>query len=381
MEGALLLLLIACWRGAAPAEAARACEAASTTASGSRAPSQFCKGDLIFDEEFSTLDLAAWEHEVTLAGGGNWEFQLYGNNRSNSYAEDGRLYLTPSLTAEQYGEAFLSSGTISLYGGAPADTCTNPADYGCSRTGSTTNILNPVKSARIRTINSFRFKYGRVEIKAKMPSGDWLWPGMWMLPLYNAYSTWPASGEIDLAESRGNANYVQDGVNIGSEQVASTLHFGPYSGLDAYERAHFQKNAGAGGGYDKEFHLYQMEWTADHIKFSLDGVEMGTVTPPSGGFWELGNFNSVNPSADNPWRGGTKMAPFDQEFYILLNLAVGGVNGYFPDSAANPKSKPWLNTSPQASTDFWNGRADWLPTWGTAETKSLQVDWVKVWAV
>ena len=55
--------------------------------------------------------------------------------------------------------------------------CTNPQWWGCERTGSPTNILNPIKSARIRTVNSFSFRYGRVEVRAKMPAGDWLWPG------------------------------------------------------------------------------------------------------------------------------------------------------------------------------------------------------------
>lgn len=55
--------------------------------------------------------------------------------------------------------------------------CTNAQFYGCERTGTAYNILNPIKSARIRTVHSFSFQYGKVEVRAKMPSGDWLWPG------------------------------------------------------------------------------------------------------------------------------------------------------------------------------------------------------------
>ena len=121
--------------------------------------------------------------------------------------------------------------------------CTNPAFYGCQRAG-VNGALNPVMSARIRTVDSFSFKYGRVEVRAKMPTGDWLWPGnffstkglfslktfyiitaIWLLPRHNAYGTWPASGEIDLVESRGNARLMQNGVNIGVEQAGSTLHW------------------------------------------------------------------------------------------------------------------------------------------------------------
>jgi hypothetical protein len=55
--------------------------------------------------------------------------------------------------------------------------CTNPQDWGCERTGSATNLLNPINSARIRTVESFSFTYGRVEVRAKLPAGDWTWPG------------------------------------------------------------------------------------------------------------------------------------------------------------------------------------------------------------
>lgn len=55
--------------------------------------------------------------------------------------------------------------------------CTNAISWGCSRTGTASNILNPIKSARIRTVYSFAFKYGKIEVRAKLPTGDWLWPG------------------------------------------------------------------------------------------------------------------------------------------------------------------------------------------------------------
>ena len=65
-------------------------------------------------------------------------------------------------------------------------------------------MINPIRSARLRSVKSFSFQYGRVEIKAKLPKGDWLWPAIWMLPAHNEYGQWPASGEIDIMESRGN---------------------------------------------------------------------------------------------------------------------------------------------------------------------------------
>nr|AFR46662.1 gram-negative bacteria binding protein [Parcoblatta sp. PS] len=361
------------------------CNPSVTTAVGSRAPQQICSGDLIFNEEFDTFDLETWNHEKTATGGGNWEFEIYNNNRSNSYVKDSKLFIKPTLTADVYGEGFLSSGVINLNGGAPADECTNPQDWGCERTGSAANLLNPIESARIRTVYSFSFTYGKVEVRAKLPAGDWLWPAIWLLPRYNMYGSWPGSGEIDLMEGRGNKNLVVNGQNIGTELSSSTLHFGPFWPLNGYEHAHFEKNTPPGQGFDLDFHRFQFEWTPEHFQFSIDDEVIGTVVPPGGGFWELGQFNSQVGAIDNPWRYGNKMAPFDQPFYFAINVACGGVNYYFPDNADNPGGKPWSNTSPAASTDFWNGRNQWLPTWqldvNEGESAAMQVDYIKVWAL
>lgn len=261
--------------------------------------------------------------------------------------------------------------------------CTNAQFYGCERIGNSFHIINPIKSARIRTLNSFAFKYGKVEINAKTPLGDWLWPAIWFLPKYNMYGTWPASGEIDLLESRGNRNLILDNINIGSEQVASTLHYAPRPGIHLRSSTTFARNSEPGKGWNNAFHRYQMEWTPDHITFRIDDIETGTVNV-NAGFWARGAFDKNTPGTENPWRFNTLMAPFDQEFYLILNLAVGGV-GYFPDNAKNLGGKPWLNTSPAAATDFWNGRNAWLPTWNldfnNSRDASLQVDYVKIWAL
>ena len=62
-------------------------------------------------------------------------------------------------------------------GNQPGDVCTGNAFFGCKRQGTATNIINPVQSARLRSSRGFSFKYGKVELEAKMPTGDWLWPG------------------------------------------------------------------------------------------------------------------------------------------------------------------------------------------------------------
>ncbi|XP_058453580.1 beta-1,3-glucan-binding protein-like [Malaya genurostris] len=365
------------------------CERPSvTTASGSLIDrSLFCPGELIFEDNFDILDLDKWQHEHTLGGGGNGEFQYYLNNRENSFVEDGVFYIKPTLLGiEPGGEEFLSSGTLDIHGGDPGNFCTNPAWEGCVRTGSPDAILNPVKSARVRTVNSFNFKYGHLEISAKLPTGDWMWPALWLMPRINQYGTWPASGEIDLMEARCNVDYHdENGTHLGVEQVLSTLHFGPNAWTNAYNTSTVSKNSPPSQGFNKNFHRYQLEWTPDYMAFHVDDEFLFRV---DGHFWERGNFDERAPGTRNPWITGTKMAPFDQEFFIIMNLAIGGTNGYFPDdNVINSAPKPWSNQSPVrvAMTNFWKQKDNWISSWNLEQNdgkeSAFQIDYVRVWAL
>ncbi|KAF4514009.1 UNVERIFIED_CONTAM: hypothetical protein B566_EDAN018495 [Ephemera danica] len=75
------------------------------------------------------------------------------------------------------------------------------------------------------------------------------------------------------------------------------------------------------------------------------------------------------------------MAPFDADFYLILNLACGGTNGFFPDNAQNPGGKPWSNTSPHAPKEFWNGKGQWQPTWRNDGSTHMEIDYVRVWSL
>jgi len=340
-----------------------------------------CNG-LIFEELWDDLDMDVWQHEITMGGGGNWEFEYYNNNRSNSYVRDNTLFIKPTLTTDKYGEGFLSTGTIDLWGASPADMCTGNSFYGCSRSGNGANYLNPIQSARLRTVESFSCKFCRVEVEAKMPTGDWIWPAIWMLPKHNKYGQWPASGEFDLVESRGNADLKDStGNSQGNDAVGSTMHWGPWFPLNGYEKTTAQLH----GTFAQEFHKYTLDWTEDGAVFYIDGQELLNVNPGQEGFWPLGEFEDSNPGIDNPWVGSkSKMAPFDQEFYILMNVAVGGTNGFFQDSWTNGNGpKPWANTSPTAFKDFYDAKDSWYPTWqpevNNGENAAMQVKSVRVW--
>lgn len=106
---------------------------------------------LVLEDDFDTFNLSLWQHQLTLNGGGNWEFEYYTNNRSSSYVRDGMLYLHPVLLADEIGANAVTSGSLNIWGSTPADYCTGPNFFGCERTGGDGgNILNPVKSAAYR---------------------------------------------------------------------------------------------------------------------------------------------------------------------------------------------------------------------------------------
>lgn len=302
----------------------------------------------------------------------SWEFQYYTNNRSNSYTRNSILYIKPTLTADFIGEQNLLNGyTLDIWGSSPSNLCTGNAFYGCSRTsGAGGNIINPIQSARLRTINAFSFKYGRMEVRAKLPRGDWIWPAIWMLPRHNFYGEWPASGEIDVVESRGNLKYPGGGCAT----VGSTLHWGPFFSQDKYQLTHATYTLPNGKTFSDDFHVFGLVWTADGIqtyvndpKNTLLNVDFTKQT-----LWDKGSWNS---KYANPWAGGGPNAPFDQNFSLVLNVAVGGTTGYWDDAAPG---KPWRNTDSHAVNAFWNARNDWYSTW-SGEDSALQIDYIKVY--
>jgi beta-glucanase (GH16 family) len=324
---------------------------------------------LVFSDEFTHLDFSKWKHEITLSGGGNWEFEYYTNNRTNSFVQNNTLFLQPSFTNETMGEDQMEHGTLNLWGGSPADKCTSNAFWGCERNAAASqNYINPIQSARIRTAETFAFKYGRAEIRAQLPKGDWIWPAIWFLPKDNNYGQWPASGEIDLVESRGTSGSCEGGRN----SFGSTLHYGPGWPYDAWEKAHADYVHTS--DLSDAMHIYGLEWTEKGIKTTIDGKTVLDYTFDDGNF-KKGGFPE---SLENPWEYETeKSAPFNQEMFIVMNVAVGGTNSYFPDGVCN---KPWANNDPHAPNTFWNARDTWAPTWnlGTHDS-AMKVDYVRVY--
>jgi beta-glucanase (GH16 family) len=227
-------------------------------------------------------------------------------------------------------------------------------------------------SARVRTVDTFSFTYGRVEVKAQLPKGDWIWPAIWLLPNDQEFGTWPASGEIDIMESRGNDVSCSAG---GNDHFGSTLHWGPSWDNNRYDLT--TKQYKHTESLANDFHIYGLLWTPDRIMTYLDTEDnvVLDVDTSSQSFWEKGGFK-----IDNPWVGEPNNAPFNRDFYLIMNVAVGGTNAYFPDGQCG---KPWTNTDSRSANTFWNTKDQWYPTWNYPAThqSAMKIDSVKVWSL
>lgn len=332
---------------------------------------------LVFEDDFSgvSLDASKWSHEVQVGGFGNGEFEWATADGSNTVVKDGKLSLKVTQTSDVLqSDQILNGYTLNL----TADgSCTSTAVADCVVTSNSTlkEIINPVRSARISTKGKASIKYGRVEVVARLPIGDWLWPAIWMLPTDNVYGDWPASGEIDIVESRGNDMTYGPG---GSNQVNSALHWGPETDLDMYYKTTHSLSPQR-TDFGKSVHTFGLEWTEDHLFTYVDNklVQIAYVKFNEY-FWKRGNFpakNYNNTALVDIWsQTGHESTPFDQSFYLILSLAVGGTNGWFQDIIGN---KPWVNDSPTAKLDFYKARDKWEKTW--SEASSLDVQSVKMW--
>ena len=147
-------------------------------------------------------------------------------------------------------------------------------------------------SGRIRTKHRGDWKYAKAEVRAKLPAGRGLWSAIWMLPTEHVYGPWARSGEIDIMEAKGQE----------PNKIWGTLHYGDRWPDNSHSG---ETSTLPQGGFDQDFHTFGVEWEEGEIRWYVDGKLWQTQTK-----WHSG--------------GGEFPAPFDQEFHLLLNLAVGG---------------------------------------------------------
>jgi beta-glucanase (GH16 family) len=213
---------------------------------------------LLWSDEFNSdgaPDSTKWGYDLGASGWGNNESQHYTNRLSNAEVANGVLKIT-----------------------------VKKEDYEGSK----------YTSARLLTKGKFAFTYGRVEMRAKLPTGGGTWPAGWMLGSDIDQVGWPACGEIDIMEHLGND------VN----KIYGTLHYPGHSG---------DKANGANKmitGASTAFHVYAVDWSAKEIRITVDGNLVHTVP----------NSSAI---------------PFNHNFFIILNVALGGNFGGAIDPAFN----------------------------------------------
>ncbi|MCD7968848.1 MAG: glycoside hydrolase family 16 protein [Alistipes sp.] len=232
------------------------CGCSGRSAPGTRIETGSGVWELVWNDEFDYTglpDSTKWSYDTFWndGGWGNDELQYYTEkDTANAVVRDGKLF----ITARRFPH------------GQPEYT-----------------------SARIVTRGKADWKYGRFEVRVKMPAGRGLWSAVWMLPTGNEYGTWPASGEIDIVES----------VGYEPGRVVSTVHTENYHHLTGTEK-NGEKHA---PGFSTQYHVYALEWEPDRITSFVDGEEIFRYDNDGSGY--------------GSW-------PFDRNFYLTVNLAVGG---------------------------------------------------------
>ncbi|PVH99984.1 glycoside hydrolase family 16 protein [Periconia macrospinosa] len=342
----------------------------------------FC---LVMEDNFDRngIDETHWTHEVQMAGFGTGAFDWTTTDKKNSFTDGEGLHIVPTLTTEatDISETQLfDSYTLNLTKSGGDGTCTSDDYRQCSVRSNTTTgaIVPPVRSARLSTKGKKSIRYGRVEVVAKMPRGDWLWPAIWMMPEESKYGPWPASGEIDIAELRGNSYQYP----LGRDAMTSTIHWGPTTKTDAYWSTYGLKFLRR-TDFSKDFHTFGLQWSEDYLFTYLDN-RMKQVFymkfDDKRTMWEKGGFSGTtenNSVIENPWKStGRTNTPFDEKFYLILNVAIGAQNGWFFDGKNN---KPWVDNGPTAARDFIKAKDQWLPTWGEGNDRGMTIKSVKMW--
>lgn len=207
---------------------------------------------LTWSDEFNgtQLNTTHWTYElgngcdVSICGWGNNELEKYTNTAANSRLEGGKLFITALETAGSY------------------------------------------TSARIKTQEKVKVKYGRIDVRAKLPKGQGIWPAIWMLGDNITSLGWPACGEIDIMELVGHQ----------PAQAYGTVHYNN----GGYQYSSSSKSLTT-GDFSDQFHVFSIVWDKNKITWYIDNEEFKIFT-----------------------NAGVAGYPFNNSFFFILNVAVGG---------------------------------------------------------
>uniref|UniRef100_A0A2A4JIM4 Uncharacterized protein n=1 Tax=Heliothis virescens TaxID=7102 RepID=A0A2A4JIM4_HELVI len=316
-----------------------------------RGQKYICKNSLIFSEEFSQTnvsELTQWDKLIQLVGEPDYPFNMYLSDKTVS-VENGSLVITPILT-----ESIIPT----LYQPLDlSDRCTSQIESECKRE---VTMLNPVTTGKITTKRTFSFKYGRVEVRAKLPQGKWILPEINLEPSDHTYGMNNyESGLIRIAFT----------FNSGLSTDRMFIRGGPVFRANQLFNNHTVLMSKLDGNWDEDFHNYTLIWTPERFIFYADGECVG----------EAGYIHSFAEDLMNEithaskWLNGTKMAPFDQMFHVTLGLRVVGDSDFYSEDTQQN-----LVNCLEEMNYFWNSKDKWYPTWTDS---AMKIDYVRVYAL
>lgn len=243
--------------------------------------------ELVWSDEFDGpgIDRAKWDFDIGngfynydaghwISGWGNDELQYYTREPDNAFIKDGMLHIR-ALKESLHGHGYTSAR---------------------------------LKSRKRDGSPLFNQRFGRFEFRAKLPTGRGIWPALWMMPQEEKYGGWPASGEIDVMEARGQE----------PTKILGTLHYGSSWPANVHvSKEHVLPN----GGTIADFHVYAVEWEPGEVRWFADDRQYAAQSF----WWGSGKKDGAKGAIPDkeadlyPWP-----APFDQPFYLIMNVAVGG---------------------------------------------------------
>ncbi len=237
-------------------------EPAETTQERPTDPAAF-EYSLVWEDNFDgdTLNTSDWNYEIHNPGWVNNELQAYGQFDDCVYVENGELVIQPVREVDP------ETGDVSY------------------------------RSGRINTCRHHDFTYGRMEARIRVPEGQGFLPAFWMMPTRDSvYGSWPRCGEIDIMEV----------VTQDPTHTYGTIHFGnPHE-----ERQSVYELPEGVPSFSDDYHVFAVEWEPGLIRWFVDDVEIGSQND-----W----FTGTESGSRRPYP-----APFNQDFYLILNVAIGG---------------------------------------------------------
>lgn len=230
--------------------------------------------NLLWSDEFDgpIIDDTKWTYEQREPGWTNNELQEYTDSTDNIFVRDGKAVIKAIKTTKD-GKDYYTSG-------------------------------------KLNSQNKQDFMYGKVVVSAKVPEGQGLWPAIWMMPQDESYyGQWPKCGEIDIMEVLGNA----------VDTAYCTVHYGePHA---EQQGIYTIEDTDKDGTFASGFHKYSVEWEPGEMRWYIDNRPVLTVND-----W----FTAVDGEDEKEFP-----APFNQPFFVQMNLAVGGTWPGNPDETTN----------------------------------------------